>query len=38
VYETKELGREEVEMVGYSQSIAVIELGGVQNRGAGQRR
>jgi hypothetical protein len=36
VFETEELAREEVERVGSNQSIPVLELRGVRDRGAGQ--
>ena len=36
MYETGELAREEVERVGSNQSIPVLELQGVQDRGADQ--
>jgi hypothetical protein len=36
VYETEELAREEVERVGSNQSIPVLELRGVRDRGTGQ--
>ncbi len=36
MFETEELAREEVERVETNQSIPVLELGGVRDRGAGQ--
>ena len=36
MFETEELAREEVERVGSNQSIPVLELRGVRDRGAGQ--